>query len=82
MRLHSDQESREINLFHVNGFESYYKFSQCSLCQTGMKSPLKWHIQPGKKLKSFRKSIVQYCTMQVCSLFKSPCPSPMVLFVS
>ena len=31
-------------------------FQQKILCQTGMKSPLKWHNQPGKEQKSFKKS--------------------------
>ena len=34
MRLHSDQESREIDLFHLNGFESYYKFTREKMIQS------------------------------------------------
>ena len=45
-------ERREISLtvLLVNYHDVINRiFQQRILCQTGMKSPLKWHNQPGKK---------------------------------
>ena len=56
------RERREISLtaLLLNCHDVTIRISDLWISrQTGMKSPLKWHNQPGKKLRTFRKSTME-----------------------
>ena len=60
----------------------HFNFDQWISRQTGMKSPLKWHNQPGQKLKDFRKSKVQTTTTKVLNTIPFVSHQPPALFSS
>ena len=57
-------------------------FDQRISRQTGIKSPLKWHNQPGQKLKDLRKSKVQTTTTKVLNTIPFVSHQPSALFSS
>ena len=57
-------------------------FDRCISRPTGVKSPLKWHNQPGQKLKDLRKSKVQTTTTKVLNTLLLISHQPPALFSS
>ena len=57
-------------------------FDWCISRPTGVKSPLKWHNQPGQKLKDLRKSKVQTTTTKVLNTILLISHQPPALFSS